>query len=143
MQQNVSSGDIKMDKYSIWSSGLVFLPLRVHGSQKKTFWITDFWINSVIKISRLSLFTLIFCFLFSNNWLIVNANDAPDDIPNYDAHGKHVNYYPHALMISYNPQAVVSIKIRNYLTSMLIYVLLVLDKISMSMIPVLQSRLCS
>ena len=45
-----------------------------------------------------------------NQWQIVHANDAPhqaDGIPNYDAHGKHVNYYPDALMISYNPQAVV------------------------------------
>lgn len=64
----------------------------------------------MINISRLMLFTLIFCLLFSDHWQIVNANDATHqaaDIPNYDVHGKHVNYYPDALMISYNPQAVV------------------------------------
>lgn len=52
----------------------------------------------------------IFYFLVSIQCNIVTAqsnSQQADDIPNYDAHGKHINYYPDALMISYNPQAVV------------------------------------
>lgn len=112
-QLNKFSGQGKeMEKTSTLFNGLDTPALKAPGSPKRIYWIHVSWSNFIPKISSKTFLSVILCLLHVAMGILpaVSMQSDPNHInepTDFDMNGKRVTYYPDALMISHNPQAVV------------------------------------